>query len=64
MKTLKIILLSLILIIGININTDGAIRHQKNKPVGAPIDGGLLTILGAAGVSYYLIRKKKNDTTI
>ena len=28
-------------------------------PVGAPLDGGLLTILGAAGVTYFLVRKKK-----
>jgi hypothetical protein len=41
---------------------------KKNKnntgnpgtPVGAPIDGGLLTILGAAGVGYFLMRKKNS----
>ncbi len=26
--------------------------------VGAPLDGGLLSILGAAGLGYYLIRRK------
>ena len=34
------------------------------KPVGAPLDGGLLTILGAAGVGYYLIRKKKKNANV
>lgn len=33
-------------------------RRERKSPVGAPIDGGILTILGAAGVSYYLMRKK------
>lgn len=33
---------------------------RDNNPVGAPLDGGLLTVLGAAGVSYYLVRRKKN----
>ena len=28
-------------------------------PVGAPLDGGLLAILGAAGVAYYVARKRK-----
>ena len=27
--------------------------------IGVPLDGGLLTILGAAGVAYYIARKKK-----
>ncbi len=31
----------------------------EQKPVGVPLDGGLLTILGAAGVAYYIARKKK-----
>lgn len=31
----------------------------REKPVGVPLDGGLLTILGAAGVAYYIARKKK-----
>ncbi len=38
--------------------------HGNGKgggPVGAPLDGGLLTILGAAGVTYYLVRKNKKN---
>lgn len=28
---------------------------------GAPLDGGLLAILAAAGISYYAVRKKKKN---
>jgi hypothetical protein len=34
--------------------------HHKNN-VGAPLDGGLLLVLGGAGVAYYASRKKKED---
>jgi hypothetical protein len=39
-------------------------RHTPPPPpgtgtVGVPLDGGLLTILGMAGVAYFVIRKKK-----
>ena len=51
-------------------NNNGTVHRKHNKQrkhhggghgntTGAPLDGGLLTILGAAGVSYYLIRKKE-----
>ena len=30
------------------------------QPVSAPLDGGLLSILGAAGLAYYVSRKKKS----
>lgn len=39
-------------------------RWGKKQPVGAPLDGGLLTILGAAGMGYYAARKKKNNSTV
>jgi hypothetical protein len=29
------------------------------EPVGAPLDGGLLAILGAAGLAYFGARRKK-----
>ena len=28
-------------------------------PLHAPLDGGLLTILGAAGIGYYLLRRRR-----
>jgi len=41
-------------------------RHRRHhhpctecKPVSAPLDGGLVSILGAAGIAYFIIRKKK-----
>lgn len=37
--------------------------HTGAKPgsVGAPLDGGLLLILGGAGVAYYSTRKRKRN---
>ena len=32
---------------------------ESSRQIGAPLDGGLLTLLGAAGAGYYLMRKKK-----
>jgi hypothetical protein len=35
--------------------------HSKGKAVGAPLDGGLLIALGAAGTAYFIARKKKEN---
>jgi hypothetical protein len=35
------------------------IKKVDRKIVSAPLDGGLLTVLGAAGIAFYLIRKRK-----
>ena len=35
------------------------IDHNGKKPVGAPLDGGLLLLLGSAGVAYYAAKKQK-----
>jgi len=32
--------------------------HTGKPGVGVPLDGGLLTVLGVAGVAYYVARKK------
>ena len=32
-----------------------------SNTVGAPLDGGLLAILAAAGISYFTARKKKKQ---
>ena len=34
---------------------------ESNPPVGAPLDGGILAILGAAGVAYYSFRRNKKN---
>ncbi len=36
-------------------------RRDRKEPVKVPLDGGLLSILGAAGVGYFVIRRKKNQ---
>ena len=36
-------------------------NHNGGGAVGAPLDGGLLAILGAAGVAYFTARKKKKN---
>jgi|WetSurMetagenome_2_1015567.scaffolds.fasta_scaffold132647_2 hypothetical protein len=33
--------------------------NNSQKPVGAPLDGGLLLILGGAGAAYYASKKRK-----
>jgi len=38
-------------------------NNGGGNAVGAPIDGGILSILGAAGVSYYLVRKRKRNSS-
>jgi hypothetical protein len=38
-------------------NHNGNNGHHGG-PVGVPLDGGLLTVLGVAGVAYYAARKK------
>ena len=37
--------------------TDCPPTHRH--PVGAPLDGGVLALLAAAGISYFAFRKKK-----
>lgn len=40
------------------INNPGGGSGSGGGSVGAPIDGGLLTILGSAGIGYYFVRRK------
>lgn len=71
MKKLKalVILLSLTTIFSLNLfsqrhfqsrDRDGG-GHQHGRDVGVPLDGGLLAVLGAAGVAYFVARKKKKE---
>lgn len=43
-----------------NGNQNGKVNHGRHA-VGVPIDGGLLTILGAAGAAYFVSRRKKKN---
>ena len=36
-------------------------KRPRPGAVGAPLDGGLLIALGAAGVVYFVAKKKKNN---
>ena len=36
-------------------------HHRGKGTVATPLDGGLLTILGAAGIGYFLFRKKNKN---
>ena len=75
MKHLKIIAIVTVLAL-ISVDSFGYSRHRGTRhrnhwsntqshdtgAVGAPLDGGLLTILGAAGVAYYVSRRKKKGS--
>jgi hypothetical protein len=50
----KIILIILFLVV-VSVNASAAITE------GVPLDGGLLSILGAAGVAYFVARRKKKN---
>ncbi len=50
----KIVLIILLLTV-VSINAFAVVD------VGVPLDGGLLTILGAAGVAYFVARRKKKN---
>ncbi len=37
-------------------------RHHHRRPtIGAPLDGGLLVALGAAGAGYLMVRRRKKN---
>ncbi len=56
---MKILITSLILAF-LSVGNLFAIVREVST-VGAPIDGGLLAILAAAGISYFAARKKKKQ---
>ena len=58
MKGFKIIF-GLLVLLSISSSPLLATLTDGGSVVSAPLDGGLLTILGAAGVAYFIARKKK-----
>ena len=67
MKNLIVLILVVILVLGFSLDVSagdlfysgGGGGSCSNHATGAPLDGGLLALLGAAGISYYLARKKR-----
>ena len=59
---MRIILTSVFLIM-LSVGNLFAVIAPAEPPsgVGAPLDGGLLAILAAAGISYFAARKKKKQ---
>ena len=53
----KIILIILLLVV-VSMNAFAKIDPPS---AGVPLDGGLLSILGAAGVAYFVARRKKKN---
>ena len=60
MKTKVIFIILLLAFVSINVFAE-IIPAGKAPDVGVPLDGGLLTILGAAGVAYFVARRKKKN---
>ena len=56
----KIILIILLLAI-VSINAFAVVDGGGSENVAVPLDGGLLSILGAAGVAYFVARRKKKN---
>jgi hypothetical protein len=55
MKSKIILIILLLAFVSINV-------FARVEPhVGVPLDGGLLSILGAAGVAYFVARRKKKN---
>ena len=72
LKKISVFLFLFLLEIGFSSSAYAAAKHNKFKhmknlkanrlkAIAAPLDGGVLALLGAAGVGYYLIRKKKKS---
>ena len=56
----KIILIILLLAI-VSVNAFAEVVCGGGECTGVPLDGGLLSILGAAGVAYFVARRKKKN---
>lgn len=72
MKTFKILAILLFLSLATSAEASNHPRFRNHKhhynstqpksaTVGAPLDGGILAILGAAGVAYFAARKRKKN---
>jgi hypothetical protein len=62
MKRIRIFLIIVLLAMGFSVYAwSPAPRTQyPKKCVAVPLDGALLVVLGIAGFSYYIVRRKRN----
>lgn len=65
MKKFRLILLIALLASGVSVYAWKPAPGRHHRPprrrcVAVPLDGGILAILGAAGVTYFLVRRKSN----
>ncbi len=62
MKRIKILLFLFLLANGVSLFAwSPAPRTPVHRRcVQVPLDGGLLAVLGVAGIAYYLVRRKRN----
>ena len=45
----------------VSVSAFAVVEGGGQESVGVPLDGGLLSILGAAGVAYFVARRKKKN---
>jgi hypothetical protein len=55
-------IISVILLLAlVSVNAFAVVEGGGGGDVAVPLDGGLLSILGAAGVAYFVARRKKKN---
>jgi hypothetical protein len=68
LKTIKMKIIRILLVIVLLLSVSSSIafsrpnqRNNRRPVVGAPLDGGLLAVLGIAGVAYFAARNKNRN---
>jgi|WetSurMetagenome_2_1015567.scaffolds.fasta_scaffold1256955_1 hypothetical protein len=69
MRTIKILLALILITFATSQDAfchphNGTKHHHNGPTIGAPLDGGILAVLGAAGVAYFVARKKGKNKTL
>lgn len=64
MKMKSKIILAIVVLTFVSVSAFAHVSRQRRPQCsphtyGAPLDGGLLSVLGAAGVAYFVARRKK-----
>ena len=61
MRSKMIIIILLLAVVSMNALAVVDVDPGGGEAFGVPLDGGLLSILGAAGVAYFIARRKKKN---